>query len=209
MRFLSFRGGAAPDRECTRAGPPQINRRGSVFLRQEFWQGAELYVGGFESVDRICQGGNPMRFTHVIECRGERPLLRNRSRHHYEVPADVCLLQFPFTKVFGYLPETAFLRAFTAIVDAITTPGARTLINCKNGRHRSIQFLTLILIAAEAARRHTLRICAPTVQEEEEVRRGIISRYMNFVWGRRHLAEYTCHRSQGMPYIIRTYVVCT
>ena len=155
-----------------------------------------------------------MRFTHVIECRGHRPPLRNWDRHVYAVPADVRLLQFPFTKVFGWHLEKFFLQAFSGIVEAIVTPGARTLVNCKNGRHRSIQLLVLILIAAEAARRHTLRLSAPTEEEEASVRLGIISRYMNLVWGRRHLAEYSTHQGPNMPYIVRTlfarsaYVAC-
>ena len=48
-------------------------------LLQEFTNGSRVYVGGFESIDRVC-AGNPLGVTVVADMRGDRCHKRGRAK---------------------------------------------------------------------------------------------------------------------------------
>ena len=150
-------------------------------MLQEFVNGAELYVGGFESCDLVCSGGNPLGVTHLVDCRGGYALDRAKRHHIYEVPAGVASVPVGFTRIASMIPRDQAQRLLQPLVDVVRRGRCRVLIFCVNGRHRSSQLCAMLLAGARRNTPHTAL----------QGSLAAVAGALNHVWRARSLAEWT------------------
>ena len=70
--------------------------------------------------------------------------MRNQQPHVYRVPDNVTLLPVNWWQCRRYCPTATFERSIGPLVEALRDPNAVVLINCVNGRHRSIACAAMV-----------------------------------------------------------------
>ena len=101
---------------------------------EEFHSGGRLYVGGADAKRRVSTDPNS-DITHIVECREECGNERVPGRDVFVLPVNRMMQ--------GRLRPEQQIALFSELY-RVLNEGARNLVLCKNGRHRShMSFLYL------------------------------------------------------------------
>ena len=103
--------------------------------------GSRIYLGGWESALAVCEGGNPLSITCLVETRDGRSEFEGRGgRHHVMVAPDgVTHLKVPASRMARWVLPAVVEQTYRPLFAQLAEPGTNMLVHCKNGRHRSAQ----------------------------------------------------------------------
>jgi hypothetical protein len=109
--------------------------------------GSLLFLGGWEAALAVCEGGNPLGITCLVETRDGNAELqdRNGNYHLMSPPAGVLHIKIPATRMARHLLAAQVRAGYGPIFAALREDGTRMLVHCKNGRHRSAQTCSALL----------------------------------------------------------------
>ncbi len=109
--------------------------------------GSQIFLGGWEAAVAVCEGGNPLSITCLVETRDghSEHIDRNNNHHTMMPPVGVTHLKVPATRLSVHILPSVLTGAYGPIFRALAVPGTRMLVHCKNGRHRSAQVVSAVL----------------------------------------------------------------
>ncbi len=109
--------------------------------------GSKIYLGGWEAALAVCEGGNPLLITCLVETRDGQSEQQDRNGNYHAMvpPGGVTHLKVSASRLARHLLPSALRQAYGPIFRALSVPGTRMLVHCKNGRHRSAQVVSALL----------------------------------------------------------------
>jgi hypothetical protein len=109
--------------------------------------GSLLFLGGWEAALAVCEGGNPLGITCLVETRDGNAEFqdRNGNFHRMSPPGHVLHIKIPATRMAQYMAPARVRAGYGPIFEALRVDGTCMLVHCKNGRHRSAQTCSALL----------------------------------------------------------------
>jgi hypothetical protein len=109
--------------------------------------GSLVFLGSWEAALAVCEGGNPLQITCLVETRDGQSEHQDRNGNYHLMvpPGGVTHLKVPASRLSRHLLPSVVRHAYGPIFRALGVPGTRMLVHCKNGRHRSAQVVSALL----------------------------------------------------------------
>jgi hypothetical protein len=117
-------------------------------IRQEYENGAKLYLGGLEAAELVC-GENICGINVLVETRDG--LSENRTRHKRPhrliVPHHIDRIKIPATRLSSLVVSRLYAAAYDPLFKALSE-GKQVLVHCANGQHRSAKTVTDVVASS-------------------------------------------------------------
>lgn len=151
-------------------------RAGDAELAQELANGSMIFLGGWEAALAVCEGGNPLSIRVLVDTRDGRSEFQARdgSPHTMVAPEGVKHLKVPASRLARWVLPADIEKSYGPLFQQLAVPQTNMLVHCKNGRHRSAQVVSGVVLA---------------------ISDGSADDVMNFICLRRAVAEF--HALQG------------